>query len=84
MGYPQVQKPFCVPRFSFVVLTEKKMHNLKVENWVSFGGFAEDLSLGGSLSCSSETLLQRGEGRARIYRNFCNKNQVVRTARDYC
>jgi len=33
------------------------MHNLKVENYASFGGLAEDLSPGGSLSDSSEGLL---------------------------
>ena len=32
------------------MLTEKKTHNLKVEHNVSFGGLAEDLSPGGSLS----------------------------------
>ena len=29
---------------------KKKRHNLKVENYVLFGGLAEDLSPGGSLS----------------------------------
>ena len=28
-------------------------------------------------------LLQRGEGRARIYRSFCNTEQVVQTLKDY-
>ena len=56
----------------------------KIENYVLFGRLTENLSLGGSLSDSSETLLQRGKGRARIYRNFCNRNQVVRTLRDNC
>ena len=44
----------------------------------------EDLSPGHSISDSSEGLLQRAKGGARIYRNFCNKDQVVRTSRDYC
>ena len=35
------------------------MHNLKVENYVLFGGLAEDLSPGGSLSDSREELLRR-------------------------
>ena len=41
--------------------TNKQTHNLKVENYVLFGGFTEDLSLGRSLSDGSEELLQRGE-----------------------
>ena len=32
------------------VLKEKKMHNLKVQNYVSVGGFAGGLSLGAVLS----------------------------------
>ena len=47
------------------------MHNLKVASYVLFGDLTEDCSLGGgSLSDSSEELLQRGEGGARIY-SFC-------------
>ena len=37
----------------------------------------EDLSLEHSISASSEGLLCRGKGRARLYRRFCNKYQVV-------
>ena len=44
----------------------------------------KDLSLGHSLSASSEALLQRGNGRARMYGSFCNKNQVVGTSKYYC
>ena len=44
----------------------------------------EDLSPGGSLSDSSEGLLQRGREGARVYRSFCNKEQVVGTSKDYC
>ena len=40
------------------VLTEKQ-HKLKVENYALFGGVAEDLSLGRSLSDTSEALLGR-------------------------
>ena len=29
-------------------------------------------------------LFQRGEGGARIYQSFCNKDQVVGTSKDYC
>ena len=60
------------------------MHHLKVENYVLLDGLAEDLSPGGSLSDSSEGPLLRGEGGARIYRSFCNKDRVVRTSKDYC
>ena len=69
----------------FCLLTEKKMHNLKVENYgFLFDGISEDLSLGSSFSDSSEGLLGRDEGGAGIYRSFCNKKQVVRTSKDYC
>ena len=37
----------------------------------------EDLSLGHILSGSSVGLLQRGKGEAKIYRRFCNKDQIV-------
>ena len=62
------------------------MHNLEVENYVLFSRHTENLSLGGRISDSSEGLVQRGEGGARIYRNFCKKkkNQVVKTSKDYC
>lgn len=43
----------------------------------------EDLSVGHSPSESSERLLQRGEGGTRLYKNFCNKEQVVGTSKDY-
>ena len=49
------------------------MHNLKDENYVLFGGHAEDLSPGDSLSDTSEGLFQRGKRGARIYRSFCKK-----------
>ena len=38
------------------------MHNLKVENYVLFGGHTEVLSAGDSLLDGSEGLLQRGKG----------------------
>ena len=59
------------------------MHNLKVENDVLFGGLADDLSPGYSLSGSSGGLFQRSQGAATIDRGFCNKNQVVQTSKDY-
>ena len=58
------------------------MHNLKVEDYVLIGSRAEDLSLENNLTYSSEGLLQRGKGGARIHRRFCNKNQAVRTCKD--
>ena len=56
------------------------MHNLKVKNYVLFGGFSEDVSPEDSLSDHSEGLLQRSKGEARIYRSFGNKIQVVGTS----
>ena len=53
--------------------TEKKMHNLKVENYILFSGHTEDLSLGHSLSDSSEGLFQWGKGGARVCRFLHNK-----------
>ena len=43
----------------------------------------KDLSLGHRISDSSERLVWRGKGGARIYRSFCNKDQVIRTSEDY-
>ena len=57
-------KPICKqfsPFFFFFgksknpLLTEKKIHNLKVENYVLFGGCSEDLS-------SEDNLLDHSEG----------------------
>lgn len=42
--------------------TEKKMHNLKVENDVLLRGHTEDLSPGDKLSDSFESLFQRSKG----------------------
>ena len=52
----------------------EKMHNLKVKNYVLFVDKTEDFSLKDSLLDSSEGLLWRDKGGARIYRSFCNKN----------
>jgi len=60
------------------------MHNLKVESSVLFGGLSEDSSPGGSLSNSSEGLLCKGKGGAKIYRSFYNKNQIFRASKDHC
>ena len=62
----------------------KKMHNLKFENYVLFGRQNQGLKPGTQPLRELWGLLQRGEGRARICRSFCNKDQVVRTSKDYC
>ena len=49
------------------------MHNLKVENYVLFGGLSEDFKPRSSLSDGSDGLLQGGQGGARIYRSFSTK-----------
>ena len=53
------------------------MHNVKVENDVLFRRHTEDLSPGGSFSDGFEGLFQRVKGGTKIYRIFCNKNQVA-------
>ena len=53
--------------------TEKKMHNLKVENYILFGELSEDFS---------EELLQRGKEGARAYWRFCYKDLVVGMSKD--
>ena len=60
------------------------MHNLKVENHVLSGGLAKDLSPGGSLSESSEGLLQKGKGGVRTHERFWDKNQVVGISKNDC
>ena len=59
------------------MLTEKKMHNLKVENHVLsyLADFLRTSSLEDNFLLSSEGLL--------IDKVFCNKNQVVGTSKDY-
>ena len=47
------------------------MHNLKVENYVLFGGHTEDVSPGDSLSNSTEG----DKGGAGIHRSFHNKTK---------
>ena len=44
----------------------------------------EVLSPGHSLPDNFKELFQRGKGGARIYRSFCNKDQVIRPSKDYC
>ena len=54
----------------YLVCRMGKMHYLKVEDYVLFSGFTEDLSPGYSLSDISEGLLQRGIVGDRIYKSF--------------
>ena len=61
------------------------MHNLKAENSVLSSRLTENLSLGCSLSDSSEGLFQRVKKGARIYRSFCKQNKTgSQTSKDYC
>ena len=66
----------CPPLYSLPQYPLKNMHNLKVESYVLFSGHSEDFKPGGSLSDSSEGLLQRGKQGARIYRSFATKIRV--------
>ena len=75
---------FTTPHTCLLPTEKKKKQNLEVKNDVLFSGLAENLSPGSSLSSSSEELLWRGEWGASIYGNFCNKNQVAGTLKDYC
>lgn len=43
----------------------------------------EDINLGYGISDNCERLLPRDKGDARIYGSFCNKDQIVRTSKDY-
>ena len=86
-GYPRHAPPPChqtkllLPKST---VHWKKMHNLKAENYILLCGHSEDFKPRNSLSDSSEEVLWRNEGGIRIYRNVCNKDQVVRTSEDYC
>ena len=53
----------------------KKMHNLKVEHCVLFGGLSEDFKPRDSLSDSSTGPLQRIKGGARIHDSFVTKSR---------
>ena len=48
----------------------RKMHSLRAENCILFSELPEGFSSGGSLSDSSEGLLQSGKGGARIHRGL--------------
>lgn len=49
-----------------------------VENYILYGRHTEDLSPEHSLSDSSEGLLQRDKGGARIHRDSCKKIKKLR------
>lgn len=69
---------------------------MEAEKYALFGGLSENLSLGDSLSDSPERLLQRGEGRAKIYKSVCvcvcvhtcacmhTYKQVLKKSKDHC
>ena len=46
--------------------------------------FLRTSSLGGGLSDCSDRLLWRGKAGARVYRSFCDKDQVAGISKDYC
>ena len=54
---------------------KKKKHNLKVVNYTLFQNFTEDYSLADSFSNSSEELLQKGKGGAKMYKSFFGKKK---------
>ena len=56
----------CSLLLCYPVVDWKKVHNLKVENYVLFHGLPEKLSLENSFSHNSEGLLWRGKGGDRI------------------
>ena len=58
--------------------TEKKMHNLKAENYVLFGGLTEDYNLGYKISESSEGLFRRGKGGTER-KNTCSQTSRITT-----
>ena len=60
------------------------MYNLKLRVMFYLVGILRASSLEDSLSDNSKGPLRRGKGEARIYRSFCNKDQVVGTSKDYC
>lgn len=65
-----------------IVSTEKKTQP-KSWDYVLFGRTKLGLN-GRSFSDCSDGLLQRGEGRAGLYRGFCMRDRVVGTSKDYC
>ena len=62
----------------------EKVHNLKVENNVLFDGLPENFSPGDSLSGSSEAVLPRLKGTARMCRIFATKTRWSGISKDYC
>lgn len=65
------------------VSTEKNAQRI-VENCILYGGHTGNLSPEDGFSDSSEGLLQRDKGGARIHRNSCKKKktEVVGTSKD--
>lgn len=61
-----------------------KKHNLKVENYVLFGGFAKDLNNETASWIALRDHLKEVREKPENIRRFCTRNQVVRTLKDYC
>ena len=78
----------------FCMCQLKTLQNLNVESYILLIRQNGGLSRGHSNSNSSEKLFQRGKGgggelgsgreEVRIHRSFCNKDQIVKTPKDYC
>ena len=54
----------------YAVVNGRKIHSLKVVSYLLFRHLTEECGPGDSLSESSEELLQRGKGGARIYASY--------------
>ena len=55
---------------------KKKMHNLKVVDYVLLSGPIKDLSPEAATQTAlREELFQRGKGESRVYKRFCNKTR---------
>ena len=66
----KLKKKVSVLELTHPSVDRRKMHNLEVSSKVLFGDLTEDYRPGDSLSGSSEELLQRAEGGARMYRRI--------------
>ena len=77
-------KDFCQWVGLVVAVNQKKLHHLKVMDDVFFGGLNWGLRPGTEHLGSSGDQSEEASRGARIYKSFCNKDQVVRTSKDYC
>ena len=75
----EVLRFIVLPAHTHTYTHTQPKHNVYVEKYIFFEAFIEDCILRKFLD-SSEELLERGRGGARIYRSFCwktNKNQTL-------